>query len=343
MPPETPAIALPAPTRPLAVEGISVAPPGAPRLVVQDLSLALVAGQGLGIIGASASGKSSLARALVGVWQPLRGTVRIDGAALGQWPAEDLGRHVGYLPQEVELFPGNIARNIARFDPDASPERVIAAATAAGVHEMVLRLPEGYGTPIGEGGSGLSAGQRQRVGLARALYGNPFLVVLDEPNANLDGEGESALTQAMLGVRARGGIVVVVAHRPSALAAVDTTPAGVTAPQAVTRALTELASMIQGDVSAAQVAGFYASLTVQARTVVYDLGARPRLAWQVEVFTTPTPADFDPDAPSPVFTHTDVTFYVAANETLTNRVNVTGAFSSSCRLHGSGQITVEIR
>lgn len=213
--------ALPAPAETITVEAASIAPPGTPRLVVQDVSFGLRAGQGLGIIGPSASGKSSLVRALVGVWPPVRGKVRFDGAALDQWSSGDLGPHIGFLPQEVELFAGTVAENIARFEPGAPSEAVIAAAKAGGVHELILRLPDGYDTRIGEGGSGLSAGQRQRVGLARALYRDPFLVVLDEPNANLDSEGENALTQAILGVRQRGGICVVVAHRPSALAALD--------------------------------------------------------------------------------------------------------------------------
>ncbi|WP_375462644.1 type I secretion system permease/ATPase [uncultured Methylobacterium sp.] len=212
---------LPTPSRSLVAEGVSVAPPGTHRLVTQDVSFSLKAGQGLGVIGPSASGKSSLARALVGVWPAARGKVRLDGAALDQWGSCELGLHLGFLPQESELFAGTIAENIARFEPGADAGLVIAAARAAGVHELVLRLAEGYDTRIGEGGVGLSAGQRQRVGLARALYRDPFLVVLDEPNANLDNEGENALTQAILGVRARGGICIVVAHRPSALAAVD--------------------------------------------------------------------------------------------------------------------------
>ena len=212
---------LPAPSRTLAVEGVSIAPPGTQRLVVQDASFHLRAGQGLGVIGPSASGKSCLVRALVGVWPTIRGKIRLDGAALEQWSSADLGPHLGFLPQEAELFAGTISENISRFEPGADPALVIAAAQAAGVHEMVLRLNEGYDTRIGEGGAGLSAGQRQRVGLARALYRDPFLVILDEPNANLDNEGENALTQAILGVRARGGICIVVAHRPSALAAVD--------------------------------------------------------------------------------------------------------------------------
>lgn len=213
--------ALPAPVGSLTVEGVSIAPPGTQRLVVQDVSFGLKAGQGLGVIGPSASGKSSLVRALVGIWPPVRGKVRLDGAAIDQWSSEDLGPHIGFLPQEVELFGGTVAENIARFEPGASPDGIIAAAKAAGVHDLILRLSEGYDTRLGEGGAGLSAGQRQRVGLARALYGDPFLVVLDEPNANLDSDGENALTQAILGVRRRGGICVVVAHRPSALAAVD--------------------------------------------------------------------------------------------------------------------------
>lgn len=221
LPASPPLHALPAPTQSLAVEGVSVAPPGTPKFVVQDVSFVLKAGQGVGVIGPSASGKSSLVRALVGVWPPLRGKVRIDGAALDQWSSTDLGPHVGYLPQEVELFAGTVSENISRFELGAKAEDVITAAKAAGVHELVLRLSEGYDTAIGESGSGLSAGQRQRIGLARALYRNPFLVLLDEPNANLDSEGENALTQAILGVRQRGGICIVVAHRPSALAAVD--------------------------------------------------------------------------------------------------------------------------
>jgi ATP-binding cassette subfamily C protein len=222
IPAEQAPMALPKPTRSLAVEGVSIVPPGTSRVVVQDVAFQLRAGQGLGIIGASASGKSSLARTIVGVWTAARGRVRIDGAALDQWSSEALGPHIGYLPQDMELFAGTVAQNISRFEPLPSPEAVIAAATAAGVHELVLGLPNGYETEIGEAGAALSAGQRQRIGLARALYGEPFLVVLDEPNANLDKEGEEALTRAIQGVRERGGIVVVVAHRPSALEGVDT-------------------------------------------------------------------------------------------------------------------------
>jgi ABC-type protease/lipase transport system fused ATPase/permease subunit len=160
-------------------------------------------------------------RAIVGVWPAAGGCVRLDGAAITQWTPGALGRHVGYLPQDVELFEGTIAENIARFEPDAPATAVIAAAKAAGVHDLIVNFPAGYETPLGEQGRTLSAGQQQRIALARALYGEPFLVALDEPNSNLDVEGEEALTKAILGVRARGGIVIIVAHRPSALAAVD--------------------------------------------------------------------------------------------------------------------------
>lgn len=212
---------LPAPHRDIVVETASIAPPGESRLVVRDASFSLKAGAGLGVVGPSASGKSSLIKALVGVWTPTRGKVRIDGAALDQWSAETLGKHIGYMPQEIELFSDTVAQNIARFDKDFEPNAVIEAAQAAGAHNLITRLPEGYETQIGQGGRALSAGQRQRIALARALYGTPFLVVLDEPNSNLDPEGEEALTQAILRVRARGGIVIVVAHRLSALAGVD--------------------------------------------------------------------------------------------------------------------------
>jgi PrtD family type I secretion system ABC transporter len=221
IPPDQQQLALPKPASSLAVEKVAVAPPGTKKIVVQEMGFRLQKGNGLGVIGPSACGKSSLARALVGVWGAAQGTIRLDGAALEQWPAESLGRHIGYLPQDVQLFSGTIAQNIARFEPEPDPEHVIAAAKAAGVHEMILRMSEGYETEIGEGGAALSAGQRQRIALARALYRDPFLVVLDEPNSNLDAEGDEALTKAILGVRARGGIAIIVAHRPSALAGVD--------------------------------------------------------------------------------------------------------------------------
>jgi PrtD family type I secretion system ABC transporter len=212
---------LPPPTSTLAVEMAGAVAPGGQRLVVQAANFTLTAGSGLGIVGASASGKSSLARMLVGVWQPVRGRICLDGATLAQWSPEALGRHIGYLPQDVELITGTVGENIARFEPGADPTAIIAAARAAGVHDLILGLPDGYDTQIGEQGSALSAGQQQRIALARALYRDPFLVVLDEPNSNLDGEGEEALSRAIVGIRVRGGIVVVIAHRLSVVAGVD--------------------------------------------------------------------------------------------------------------------------
>jgi ATP-binding cassette subfamily C protein len=209
------------PSSRLSVETISIVPPGDQKVIVQEVSFALEAGHGLGIIGPSGSGKSSLVRALVGVWQPFRGKVRLDGAALDQWSPEVLGRHIGYLPQDVELFAGTVAQNISRFDPEVSSDRIIAAAKEAGVHQLIIKMRDGYDTQVGEQGTALSAGQAQRVALARALYGDPFLIVLDEPNSNLDTEGDDALTRAIRGARERGAIVVVVAHRPVGIEAVD--------------------------------------------------------------------------------------------------------------------------
>ena len=221
LPGEQEPMKLPQPKSVLSVEHVSVLPPGGEKLVVNDVSFEIKSGQGLGIIGPSGSGKSSLARSLVGVWQPARGSVRLDRAELNQWSSEALGQHVGYLPQDVELFDGTVASNIARLDPSANAEAIVAAAQAAGAHELILSLPAGYGTRIGELGMAISAGQRQRIALARALFGDPFLVILDEPSSNLDAEGEEALTQAILNVRARGGVLIVIAHRPKALAGVD--------------------------------------------------------------------------------------------------------------------------
>ncbi|MDW9761383.1 type I secretion system permease/ATPase [Sinorhizobium meliloti] len=212
---------LPDPHERLTVEGLASGPPAAQRLVVSDVNFTVRAGGAVGVIGPSASGKSSLARAILGIWPAYRGSVRLDGAALDQWDSDALGKHVGYLPQDVELFAGTIAQNICRLAEDATSEAIVAAAKAARVNDLILRLPNGYDTEIGDGGMTLSAGQRQRVALARALYGDPFLVVLDEPNSNLDAEGEQALSEAIMSVRSRGGIVIVVAHRPSALASVD--------------------------------------------------------------------------------------------------------------------------
>ena len=212
---------LPAPQHSLDVKGLTVVVPETQTALIRDVAFRIEAGQGLGIIGSSGSGKSTLARALVGIWPPAAGTIRLDGAELDNWRPEALGPHVGYLPQEVDLFDGTIAENIARFQPDAQPAAIIAAAQTAGVHDLVLSLPEGYDTKVGLSGATLSAGQRQRVGLARALYGEPFLVVLDEPNSNLDAEGEAALTGAVAKAREAGAAVIVIAHRPNVLAALD--------------------------------------------------------------------------------------------------------------------------
>ncbi|WP_338694987.1 type I secretion system permease/ATPase [Bradyrhizobium sp. 26S5] len=212
---------LQAPEKKLSVEAVTMVAPGDQRAIVQDITFAVEAGSGVGVIGPSGSGKSSLIRALVGVWVPARGKVRLDGAALDQWSSDELGRHVGYLPQDVELFAGTVAQNICRFDPDAKSDGIIAAAKEAGVHEMIIKMREGYDTQVGEQGTALSAGQAQRVALARALYGDPFLIVLDEPNSNLDSEGDEALTRAVRGARERGAVVIVVAHRPVGIEGVD--------------------------------------------------------------------------------------------------------------------------
>jgi ATP-binding cassette, subfamily C, type I secretion system permease/ATPase len=196
---------LPKPGHRLAVEQVTAVPPGVRRIVLQDVNFTLKAGNALGIIGPSASGKSSLARLIVGVWAPVRGKVCLDGASLDQWSQESLGRHVGYLPQNVELFDGTVAENISRFELAADSGAILAAAKAAGVHGLILSLPDGYDTQIGEAGEALSAGQRQRVPLARAPYGDPFLVVLDEPNSNLDEAGDQALAAAIQSLRERKG------------------------------------------------------------------------------------------------------------------------------------------
>lgn len=220
--PETaPVMPMPAPERELRVEGVTIVPPGERKPTVTGLAFAIQAGSALGVIGASGSGKSTLSRAIVGAWAPVAGKVRIDSASLDQWDREALGRHIGYLPQDVELFDGTIAENIARFDDNPDPEAIVAAAKAAGTHERILRFEHGYETPVGGAGSALSAGQRQRIGLARALYRDPFLVVLDEPNVKLDAEGEAAVAKAIASVRERKGIAVVVCRRPSAIRAVD--------------------------------------------------------------------------------------------------------------------------
>jgi ATP-binding cassette subfamily C protein len=213
---------LPPPKSSLSVEGISVAVPGTQTVTLNSVAFEIKAGSVLAVIGPSAAGKSTLARALCGVWPVMRGAVRLDDAMLASWSAEELGKHVGYMPQDVQLFDGTITENISRFEEKPDSQRVIAASQAADVHGMILRLPNGYETRVGINGTVLSAGQRQRIALARALYGNPFLVVLDEPNSNLDSDGELALVRALNDVKVRNGIVVVIAHRPSVLSAADT-------------------------------------------------------------------------------------------------------------------------
>jgi ATP-binding cassette subfamily C protein len=213
---------LPPPKGRLEVDNLVCLVPGADKPIIAGIAFDLPPGSGLGIIGPTGAGKSTLARALVGVWPHMRGSVRLDGATIDQWDRSQLGQYMGYLPQDVELFEGTIAENIARFQPDADPDEIVKAARQADVHELILKFPDGYNTTIGENGARLSAGQRQRIGLARALYRDPSVIVLDEPNANLDAEGEAALIKAILATRERGGTVVVVAHRPSAIAALDT-------------------------------------------------------------------------------------------------------------------------
>lgn len=212
---------LPPPSGALVAQNLGFALPGGERPILQGIGFSLAAGESLGLIGPSAAGKTTLARVLTGIWPPSAGAVRLDGASLADYGPDTLAAAVGYLPQDVELFPGTVAENIARMATEYDDEAVVAAARRAGAHDMVLRLNRGYDTQVGENGVNLSAGQRQRVGLARALCGDPRLVVLDEPNANLDSEGEEALVQTMNRLTADGVTLIVISHRPSLLAAVD--------------------------------------------------------------------------------------------------------------------------
>ncbi|RUU02713.1 type I secretion system permease/ATPase [Mesorhizobium sp. USDA-HM6] len=211
---------LPKPTGKIAVEQLSFAIPNLQKVLLRDVSFRLDAGEALGIVGPSGAGKSTLARHLAGIMQPSRGTVRLDGADLTQWGREALGDHIGYLPQDIELFSDTVAANIGRFKTDVDRE-VIEAARLAGVHEMIIRLPQGYETQIGEGGAVLSGGYRQRIALARAVFGMPNLIVLDEPSSNLDADGDRALSECALELKRRGSTVIIVSHRPSTLANVD--------------------------------------------------------------------------------------------------------------------------
>lgn len=221
IPSETARMALPRPRGQLSVENLIVQLPGIEKPLLQGISFSVEPGEGIGVIGPTGAGKSTLARALVGIIPPTRGHIRLDGATLDQRAPDDLGRLIGYLPQDVQLFDGTAAENIARFQPDADPDAIVKAAKLANVHDLIMRLPDGYNTPLGENGARLSTGQRQRIALARALYGDPVLFVLDEPNSALDAEGEAALDFAIRQAMHRGAAVVVIAHRPSALAAIS--------------------------------------------------------------------------------------------------------------------------
>jgi PrtD family type I secretion system ABC transporter len=220
VPPEAQRMALPPPRGLLEVEKLSVAIKGQDKPILNNLNFTVRPGQGLGVIGPTGAGKSTLARVLVGLVPPSAGSVRLDGATADQRSSEDLGRVIGYLPQDVQLFDGTVAQNIARFDENPDPNAIVEAATLSNVHELIMRLPQGYDTPLGENGARLSAGQRQRVALARALYGQPAMLVMDEPNSNLDADGEAALDRAIRASLQRGACVIVVAHRPSALLAI---------------------------------------------------------------------------------------------------------------------------
>jgi ATP-binding cassette subfamily C protein EexD len=220
MPAERETMSLPAPVGNLSAEKVIVVPPGSKIFAVKGVSLQIDAGEVLGIVGPSASGKSSLARSLLGIWPAHSGKVRLDGADIAAWDRAELGPHIGYLPQDIELFDGSISENISRFG-ELSPDRVVAAAKLSGVHEMILLLPQGYDTVIGGAGGVLSGGQRQRIGLARAVYGSPKLVVLDEPNSNLDDQGEKELVEAINRIKQMGSTVVVITHRTMVLQCVD--------------------------------------------------------------------------------------------------------------------------
>ncbi len=220
-PPQAPLTSLPRPRALIEVQNLTVVPPGDDQAVLRGLSFQLQPGQAMGVVGSSGAGKSSLARALMGVWRPNGGTVRLDGATLDQYDPDILGSYLGYLPQNVSLFEGTIAENIARLQESPDSAAVVEAAKKAAAHDMIVKLPKGYDTQISSIGGRLSGGQIQRVGLARALYGNPVILVLDEPNSNLDNEGSVALNLAIRNLKAAGGAVLIMAHRPAAIQECD--------------------------------------------------------------------------------------------------------------------------
>jgi len=222
VPPEGPRTELPKPQARLVAKNLTVVPPGEKQASLKSVSFTVEPGQAVGVIGPSGAGKSTLARTLTGVWRPAGGSVRLDGAALEHYGSETLGRHVGYLPQRVSLFDGTIAQNIARLADTPDDAKVVAAAKMAAAHEMILELPDGYDTMILSGQVRLSGGQMQRIGLARALYDDPVILVLDEPNSNLDNTGSQALNQAIRGMKATGRSVLIMAHRPAAIQECDT-------------------------------------------------------------------------------------------------------------------------
>lgn len=221
VPPEAPRTRLPRPAGHLKAENLTVVPPGQSQASLRMVNFEIMPGQAMGVIGPSGAGKSTLARAITGVWRPAGGKIRLDGAALDQFDPAVLGQHIGYLPQRVQLFDGTIAENIAGLSTEPNPDAVVEAAKKAAAHDMILQLPDGYDTRVSGGGGMLSGGQMQRIGLARAMYGNPVVLVLDEPNSSLDNEGSQALNVAVREMKAAGGAVLIMAHRPSAITEVD--------------------------------------------------------------------------------------------------------------------------
>jgi len=300
-------IDLPAPTGQITVTRVSKLAPGKPGTdrarILNQVSFTLEPGDGLGVIGNSASGKSTLARLLVGAWGPDAGEVRLDGATLDQWDPVKLGRAIGYLPQTLEMLPGTIRDNIARFDPEADDGSVIAAAKLAGVHEMILRLPEGYATRLGGAEMPLSGGQIQRLGLARAIYRQPRLVVLDEPNSNLDVAGDDALAQTIAALRAAGSVVIVMAHRPSAIAAVNKVMILHSGTVAQFGDKEEVLAAVTGRTAAAQAPSAVVPEAVEAAATVPEVSQRtdaempPKVAARVKAMTTPKSAASQTPAP----------------------------------------------